>query len=131
MSNYIISKRKPNIGDKGFIVGNRFVSIIGKQSNIPKAGLIFRADFMQDNGVFETGESYTNNGCSFLTDDYMNYVYCPNQNCLISNCNNFPQGNSSFTVSCYGKIVSNDYSRYFMLSYGQDSANKACAIEIR
>ena len=41
--NYIFSKKKPEIGDKGFIIGDRFVKIAANGKIMPKEGLVFYA----------------------------------------------------------------------------------------
>ena len=82
--NYLISKRKPEVGDKGFIIGNRFVPIqLNKEP-------IFHINFLESRNEIiggivptssgtitkvETGEQFNNCYLTYSTQgrDYLNF----------------------------------------------------------
>ena len=49
--NYIFSKKKVEIGDTGFIVGDRFIPVHSEGLKIPEEGLIFYASLKEDIGT--------------------------------------------------------------------------------
>lgn len=73
--NYIFSKRKPKVGDRGFIIGDRFVQIAKESSSsIPKKGLIFYDSLSKSHNVTESGfPVYSFNG----TERYQIYQDIP------------------------------------------------------
>ena len=56
--NYILSKRKPEIGDRGFIIGNRFIPI-QKVNNMPSKGLVFYIPLNEYTEVAKTRQKLT------------------------------------------------------------------------
>ena len=48
MSNYVISKKKVEVGDRGFIIGDRFIHLQNNGLKIPEKGLVFYAPLSDD-----------------------------------------------------------------------------------
>lgn len=111
--NYILSKRKPEVGDRGFIIGNRFIPI--QRSNegfkIPEEGLIFYEDFIEWRGSSLTGQNYSINGSypSYDNDSKLKRnaaTFNGNTRIDITNMT-FPSGANPFTISFCIQLNSN------------------------
>ena len=90
--NYVFSKKKPEIGDKGFIVGDRFIPIQKSGTKIPIKGLIYYDDLETLKDKALTGQTYNKVG-SVQESEYNN------QKCLYFNGSSYLITNESSGLS--------------------------------
>lgn len=117
MGNYILSKRKPEVGDRGFIIGNRFIPI-QKVNNMPSKGLIFYAPLHTNENFDKTGKPliYSNN---FTTKDGIGCFQLGN--CAHVSTEHLLLGATEFTTSLfinYDSIVANN-NPYLICDYSK------------
>ena len=62
--NYVFSKKKVEVGDRGFVIGNRFIPVQNDSNKIygPTEGLVFYIPLDKDELVMKTGQTLTKTG---------------------------------------------------------------------
>ena len=114
--NYILSKRKPEIGDRGFIIGNRFIPIQRVKKKIPEDYILY-LDF--ESNQAKTGQVFNQIGTvTYQKDDEFNYARFNGS--YLQFFNLFSPGYQSLTVSLWAKAFEN-LSSYSSVVYISDA----------
>ena len=121
MKDYLISKRKPEVGDKGFIVGNRFINIFNG-IRLPKEGLVFYAPLSKDINTTTGHTLIDNGGVSFGSIDGIDASLFIGSKNLSFTQSNFPKNKESFTFSGWFYLLSNPSGERMIMGWGGDGA---------
>lgn len=135
--NYIFSKKKPEVGDRGFIIGNRFIPIQRNNNNIygPVKGLVFYASLNgKTPNTAETGQVLTLSNVNFSTiEDIPCFLFSGTNSSYISCSDNtgLPLSNQPSTLSCWFRLKDTNNTNQIFFAYGSADENKmrglACA----
>ena len=112
--NYIFSKKVPEVGDRGFIIGNRFIPIHGIKSKMPTDGLVFYESLKNIGTLSALGNptfTKVDDVPCFYTDGN-DGLYCSTPNINL---------NGSFSISFWCRGLSDD--GIAEIYFGKDTAN--------
>ena len=120
-SNYVFSKKVPEVGDRGFIVGDRFIPIQNGSQKIPD-DYVFYASFNGNTpDVAQTGQSLQRSGtvtyqeidgipCAYFDgNSYLYYVYSSDQ---------LPKNSEPGSISFFGKALGFPNNGNTFVGYG-------------
>ena len=119
---YIFSRRKPKVGDRGFIIGNRFVPI-HNNLKMPKEGLVFYESLTKESFFSETGQELVKKGSISFTR-YKRVPCACFDSSSIETKNNFTEisgSNSTFTASIWGCMPNGYNGVQTLLFFGNDN----------
>ena len=124
--NYVIMKKRPEIGQKGFIVGNNFVPI-NNGSFLPQKGLVFYESFNNEKDISDSGHSILiRNNVEYKKEENISCAYFNGNSKINYNWENI-SGNNPSSISFFMKGKSyGDCDG--LLWWGSWEANKLRAI---